>query len=157
MKAIQKAFQNCEGQTVNFAGNTLPARKAFKYLTKLIRIKTNILSNLDFKAGGEAGGETSVSDFIKEKSKTLETLDINKIIKSIGENIDDEQLYNLIIDFFAGSKIDATDLDEDGFDKVFSGDLGLMLQVLTFILSMNYGGLFKKKLYSSLANIALGK
>ena len=136
IRVIEKQFENCEGKTVNFISNTFPARKSIKYFTKLIKIKSSIFGNINF-----------------DSSKKLmeQDLDVSKLVKSIGENLDNDDLYDLIVEMLSFGKIDAKELNNsDLFDDIFSSDIALMLEILAFVLYENYNNIFKKKLFSNL-------
>lgn len=148
MKLIQKTFKNAAGESVAFVGNTLPARKSIKYLTKLTKILSSIAGELDISSSKKAP-ETGLANTLD----TIGNIDMSKLVKSIGENIDNDELYDIVLKLFDGCELNKKLLQEDTFDMVFSGDLGLMLEILAFILVSNYGNLFKKKLFSNIKEI----
>ncbi len=147
IRYLEKQFIDCECKTVTFASNTFPARKSIKFLTKLIKIKSSMLEGLQVD-------ESKKTDKKENQKISLENIDIPKLIKSIGQNIDNDDIYNIVIEMLSFGKINEKELSNViSFDDAFSGDIPLMLEVVAFILYENYNNLFKKKFFSNLKNI----
>jgi len=152
-KCIQREFENYNGDSVSLMTNTFPGRKSVKLLTRLIRIKTSFAEGLEI--GGLPNGEKSGFSF--------GDIDFGKLIKTIGDNIDDPKLFDLIMSLFYGAsvsgKLDGNDIikydigTDDGFDKAFDSDIPLMLEMVAFIIYENWGNLFKKKTYLNIKNM----
>lgn len=141
-KIIERQFEDCDGNKINFIANTLPAGTGWVLLQKLLLIKAKALKCIN-------------GDNLKELSLANIDIDFDKISKSLTKILSkDEENFHLIKKLLTSSKINGKDLANDlVFDDVFSGDYSLLLEVLSFVLIKNFGSLFKKKFFLNVKNI----
>ena len=114
-------------EITNFLGST--GVKIFAKLTKMV-----------LPVFGAIKIRSSLKEMIDQD------LDLEKITQHLISNLDDDKIYDLIVELMQSTFIDGQDLSDNAvFDSVFAGEYGLLLQILRHVLEVNYSSFLGKK------------
>jgi len=123
-KTKEKMLTNSENKKVSIKVTLFTGSYGIELLSRIIsKISPTLLNSID------------------AKGKKLSEVNINfkEISNNIVSGFSDGSILNLIKEIVSSSNLDNTDLSSDGgFDMVFCGEYGLLIDSITFILEANY-------------------
>lgn len=99
-----------------------PARRAFKYQTRLIRLLSPLGALL-----GKANKQSMVDQEIDFSKLTL-----------FADALDDENTMNFLMILLSYTRVDDKEITNELFDMEFAGRLDLVYKILFFVLEVNF-------------------
>lgn len=110
-----------------------PARMGFKLQLKLGKLLLPLVSSF-------IGGKGSANDIMNSE------VNLEKILGALVDRLDEEHVEKLMFQLLSLTRRDNREVKNDSFfDEMYSGNYGELLEALVFIVSINFGNLFKKK------------
>jgi hypothetical protein len=120
----------------------LPARRALALKTQLIKLFGAPVAKLI--------GSTPMGQIVSQLEKQINMDNIAPAIEMLVSSIQPDTYFKLIIECFAGTKIETEngthiDVNDQTFDALFSGNLTMMYKALWFSLKVNFADFFGEK------------
>ena len=115
-----------------YSATQLPARRALRLKTKLLRLFGPALAQLFLP--GSSNENMAGLPFSKAEAV--------RAVESLMAQLDDRTFENLVLELCQGVRKDGIELTDAVIDVEFAGDLGTLMQVLWFVIDCNFGSFF---------------
>ncbi len=113
----------------NYSVTQLPARKALRLKTKLIKCFGPMLAQLFL----------TVSDGESESDKKISLV---HAIEILSQSIDENTFENLVMELLQGVRKNGVELNQATFDLEFAGNFKELYLVLFFVIEVNFSSFF---------------
>jgi len=165
-KTIELTLKNAEEKDVSVLISTFPARQGIQIQAQLASILTSSgvalfsmfgssdeekvsketikqLETLDIATTGEVDKEKSS---LLSRSMDFSKVDIEAVARLLVNNLDKRKVTDLLIEICSSVVIDGKQLAKGNniFDETFSGEYGLLFEVISEVLKVNFGSFFSK-------------
>lgn len=108
-----------------------PARRAIKMQIKIARLITPLLANID----------------TSDKSEITKSLNSGTIASALKGSLDEDKIEKLILELLETTTVDNQVIgkgNEVHFDMLFAGELGLLFDVIKFVVEVNFSSFLEK-------------
>ena len=147
-KTIDEVYQDSEENEVKIVIMTFGARKGIKIQAKLLKIMVKFGLGF-FSLVGNKKDSKQITDNKEQLSKILDQdidtskIDLNQIATLLISELGEDDVLNLIIKLLSSTKINGKPMNNvDMFDDTFSGEYGLLLEVVKKVLEVNFKSFF---------------
>lgn len=124
---IETREKNIDGST--YSVTQLPARRALRLKTKLIKLFGAVLAQMYLKPSEKTSEEQTKQDFVRA-------------MEILSSNIDEGTFENLIMEILIGVRKNGMELNEKTIDLEFAGDMVGIYKVVWFVLEVNFANFF---------------
>lgn len=131
----------------NYMVTQLPARRALRLKAKLLRILGAPIAQLFMNE--EPSKPMTIEDSEGVKHFCLYKEDVVKALPMLFSNLDDKTYELLILELLQGVRKDGMELTESLIDNEFAGELNVLLQVVWFVIEVNFGSFFSEGVIGS--------
>jgi len=119
----------------------LPARRALRLKAKLLKILGAPIAQLFMSDDPKKPTEIIGADGKPEMCIYKD--DVVKALPILFANLDEKTYESLILELMQGVRKDGMELNESLIDTEFAGELNVLLQVVWFVIEMNFGSFFQ--------------
>ncbi len=129
-----------------FETSQFPARRAFKYQTRLIKILAPLAGLLGNVKIGDTQKKSKINSHKVNKESDVDSLlDKDIDFSKLGDfaiSLDEEKTMDFVMELLSTTRIDDKEITESVFDLEFAGRIDLVYKVLIFVLEANYKSFF---------------
>lgn len=171
-KTIELTLKNAEDREIPVLISTFPARHGIQLQAQLASILTSSgIALFSLFGTGENEEKEEKKILTKEALKQIEKLDeaidgepnkekssllsrtldfskvdIEAVVRILLSNLDKKKITDLLLDICSTTVIDGKQIGKNSaiFDEVFSGDYGLLFEVVSQVLKANFSSFFSK-------------
>jgi hypothetical protein len=130
IKNYSVVLNDSEGKEVPIEISTFPGRLGTKLASKLLRIASSFVKALP----------SDSSDSLLDKAVNFEALS-----KALVENLEESKVLSIIQELLTYTRVAGQEVAKgEIFDLVFSGEYGLLMGVLKFVLEKNFKSFFSE-------------